>query len=97
MGCQSVVESDSDAAGDLWAALDDAAYICFKGEVAPFMLHDLHSIDPLQEKTAMSPSSSSWGFVVSIAGSREGAQQRAAGFPSNSEPCSGLLLLKGAI
>ena len=63
MGCQSVVERDSDAAGDPWAALDDAAYICFKREVAPFVLHDLHSVDPLQEKTPVSPSSRVIGFL----------------------------------
>lgn len=62
MGGESVVERNSDAAGDPWAVLDDAAYICFKREVAPFMLHHLHSIDPLQEKTPMSPRSRLLGF-----------------------------------
>lgn len=53
--CQSVVERNRYAAGGPWAALDNAAYICFKREMAPFVLHDLHSIDPLQEKTPVSP------------------------------------------
>lgn len=56
MRCQCVIQCNSDAAGNLRAALDDAAYICFKREVAAFVLHNLHSIDPLQQKTAMSPS-----------------------------------------
>lgn len=63
MGCQSVVERNSDAAGDPWAALDNVTYICLKREVAPFMLHDLHSIDPLQEKTPVSPRSRLIGFL----------------------------------
>lgn len=64
MGCQSVVERNSDAAGDPWAALDNAAYICFKREVASFVLHDLHSVDPLEEKTPMSPRSGVIGGFV---------------------------------
>lgn len=43
---QSVVQRNSDAAGNPWAALDNPAYICFKREVAAFMLHNLHSIHP---------------------------------------------------
>lgn len=98
MRCQSVVERNSDAAGDPWAALDDAAYICFKREVASFVLHDLHSVDPLEEKTPMSPRGRViGGFVASVAGRMDGAQQRSVGIPSNTEPCSGLLLLVGSI
>ena len=63
MGCQSVVERDSDAAGDPWAALDDAADICLKREVSPFVLHNLHPVDPLQEKTPVSPGGRVTGFL----------------------------------
>lgn len=52
---QSVVQRNSDAAENPWAALDNPAYICFKREVAAFMLHNLHSIHPLQRKRAVSP------------------------------------------
>lgn len=77
MGRQSVVERDSDAAGDPWAALDNAAYICFKREVAPFVLHNLHSVDPLQEKKPMSPR----GRVAAVCGehSREKGRSPAKG------------------
>lgn len=51
---QSVVQCNSDTAGNPWAALDNPAYICFKREVAAFVLHNLHSIHPLQQKRAVS-------------------------------------------
>ena len=97
MESQSVVESNSDAAGDPWAALDNAAYICFKREVPPFMLHDLHSVDPLQEKIPMSPRGRATG-VLWQAQQGEGKEpgKGQSGFPV-TEPRSGLLPFEGSV